>query len=47
MRHDFQDDFLEAFERQTAREDASLLDQQFREMHGRFVRTNVDAITGN
>jgi hypothetical protein len=37
-RHDFQDDFLEAFERQTGREGASLVDQQFREMQGQFVR---------
>jgi hypothetical protein len=47
MRHDFLDDFQEALERQSGREDASLVNRQFREIQGQFVRENVDAITRN
>jgi hypothetical protein len=44
MRHDFRDEFTQTFELQNAREDASLVDRQFREIQDQFVQENVDAI---
>jgi hypothetical protein len=38
------DEFPQTFELQNAREDASLVDRQFREIQDQFVQENVDAI---
>jgi hypothetical protein len=44
MRHDFREEFPQTFELQNAREDASLVDRQFREIQDQSVQENVDAI---